>query len=836
MMLILSAGVSTVLAGMMTSLCTRSAAANMHEMKNTAATARTKKTSRVLCEVEECTVVCPSNWTDFEEFMFSPSCSDEAVSLKLLSSKWAPWAEDLAEQFNQERPDVNVEVILFDNNPELSENIINEAKTKTGLFDIFITPPDVMGDIAEEDGWADLTSFVDSSKERTEEWSDIFVGYRKWISQFQDKILMYPLDGDVLSMFYREDVLEEFGLKVPRTWEEYNEVASATHGKSYKNQTLVGSCVGRVKGCAGAYWANLVLSSMTQRNGMSSGSIFDTSDMKPLLGEALVQALEWMEIQAKFGASNEFEGCVGVNDMNDGTCVMTYNWGNSFMVHMNEGTVFEKGEGKLGVAMTPGSTHVLDRTTMKLVPCDEELCKSGGTFYDDIGWVNRSPYLAFGGWSCAVNNYTSSRRKGLAMEFCAYASSRKSSIKRIAQNASMALPGPDPFRKSQLDVALWTKNGYNQRSVIEYFNTISAALESKNAVLDIRFPTSTDIYQLLDSEVHDYLNGTVSNSIPEPERPNARVDVAERVTKEFNTMTDEYNSRASTRSTLLEQYQKLRNTYTIDVNMNYLGKPIRYYGYVIGTLTMILAIAFGIWTYVHRSIPVIKVAQPFFLILVCLGVFTFSSSIFPMAIEDQSFSVEVCDKACMSIPWLICLGWSILFSALYAKVRRINLVVSHAMAFRSVKISEKDMMLTFSILFTSNLVLIAIWNALDPLVWKRLELSSTESIGFCSVADPSSVTWKVIVALLGFLNGGLLIVANVEAYKARKIDTEYGESVYIGLIMLCFLQIILVGVPLFFIVNKNSMARFFSDFEHGIYHEHVRFALDICSQVSCVSK
>lgn len=403
MMLKLSAGVSTVVAVVMSLLCHRFATANMHEMKKTTATARNENTGRALCEVQECTVVCPSNWTDFEEFMFSPSCSDDVVSLKLLSSKWAPWVEDLAEQFNKERPDVNVEVILVDNNPELSENIINEAKSKTGLFDIFITPPDVMGDIAEENGWADLTSFVDSSKERTEEWSDIFVGYRKWISQFQDKILMYPLDGDVLSMFYREDVLEEFGLKVPRTWEEYNAVASATHGKSYKNQTLVGSCVGRVKGCAGAYWANLVLSSMTQRNGMSSGSLFDTSDMKPLLGEALVQALEWMEIQAKFGASDEFEGCVGVNDMNDGTCVLSYNWGNNFMIHMNEGTVFEKGEGTLGVAMTPGSTHVLDRTTMKLVPCDEELCKSGGIFYDDIGWVNRSPYLAFGGWYVKVS-------------------------------------------------------------------------------------------------------------------------------------------------------------------------------------------------------------------------------------------------------------------------------------------------------------------------------------------------------------------------------------------------------------------------------------------------
>ena len=163
----------------------------------------------------------------------------------------------------------------------------------------------------------------------------------------------------------------------------------------------------------------------------------------------------------------------------------------------------------------------------------------------------------------------------------------------------------------------------------------------------------------------------------------------------------------------------------------------------------------------------------------------------------------------MSLPWLLCLGWSILFSALYAKLRRINLVVSNAMAFRSVKISEKDMMLSFSLLFISNLILITLWTIFDPLVWKRYQLSPTESIGYCTVASGNPVAFKTILVLLGLLNGGVLIVANVEAYKARKIDTEFGESVYIGLIMLCFLQIVLVGVPLFFLVYDNSLARFF---------------------------
>ena len=367
-------------------------------------------TQRSLCELSDCTTVCPANLTDFQESMYSPSCNGKGVTtLKLLTSDQGLWATKAAEQFKKERPDVEIEIIKLDGNTALFQNIINEAKSKTGLFDIFITPPHVMGDIVEEDGFADLTGFVQSSAFRGEDWSDIFLGYRKWISQFQEKILLFPLDGDALSMFYRKDVLKEFGLQVPRTWDEYIAVANATHGKTFKNQTLTGSCVGRMKGCAGAYWANLVLSSMTQQKGMTSGSLFDTSNMKPLLGEAFVQTLKWMETQASFGPENELEGCVGINqnNMNAGACVLTYNWGNNFMVHLREDTMFERGEAELGIAMTPGSTHVLDRTSMKLVRCDEELCSSGGIYYDDIGWVNRAPYL-----------YVTSNLSILVSEFC----------------------------------------------------------------------------------------------------------------------------------------------------------------------------------------------------------------------------------------------------------------------------------------------------------------------------------------------------------------------------------------------------------------------------------
>ncbi|KAL3921905.1 MAG: hypothetical protein SGILL_002499 [Bacillariaceae sp.] len=802
------------------------------------------------CGLEECTVVCPANVTALQDTL--QACKeneqgnnsnngvvDDTVTLKFLTASFGDWIEPVTKQFSQERSDVNVELV-FVSLDELSREIINEARSRTGLFDGFITPPGVMGSIVEENGWADLRSYIESNSNSRRDWVDIFLSYRKWISQYQDQILMYPLDGDVLSLFYRQDVLDHFGLEIPRTWEQYNDVAAATHGKVFKNQTLIGSCIGRVKGCAGAYWANLVLSSMTQFRGTWEGHLFDSKDMTPLLGEAFEKMLEFMEIQTRYGPEDEFSDCVDLNSayLNDGSCVMSYNWGNTFKTMLHNGTVFQQGNATLSVYRTPGSTHVLDRNTMKLVPCNEELCPFA-SYYDDAGWVNRAPYLAFGGWyenigvlhecarrffllrcshlsscpmcrSCAVNNYTTPGKKDLATEFCAYASKKETSNKLIAQKASEAVAGPDPFRHTQLDVDLYGENGYPRESVEAYFDVLNTALDSDNAVVDIRFPTSSELYALLDEEVHDYLNGTIHGDFSQEVLLRTRKDLTRRVGRQFEEIITEYDSQASTRVPALEQYQKLRNVYkSNNTNRNQLGSGIRAYGFAIASVTMLLAGVFAFWSYQKRATPVVKASQPFFLILICLGVFVMASSIFPMAIDDGYAPVEACDRACMAIPWLITMGWSILFAALYAKLRRVNIVIRNAMAFRSIKVSERDVMLPFAVLFTSNLILMTIWTILDPLVWIRSNTSPTESYGACKIQEKDSASWKAIISLIAVLNGAALIGANLEAYRARNVDTEFGESSYIGLTMGSFLQVIAVGLPLFFLVNDNPTATFF---------------------------
>lgn len=144
--------------------------------------------------------------------------------------------------------------------------------------------------------------------------------------------------------------------------------------------------------------------------------------------------------------------------------------------------------GLVGVARTPGSTHVLDRETGRLVQCDAERCKHGEQ-YDDIGWVNRAPYAAFGGWAAAVAGNVSPMRKRFAADFFAYASSAQRSSIGVIPNATQdigSFNGQDPYRKSHFDVKKWVENGYTAEGVETYKDTIISSLSSKNLAIDIR--------------------------------------------------------------------------------------------------------------------------------------------------------------------------------------------------------------------------------------------------------------------------------------------------------------------------------------------------------------
>ena len=120
--------------------------------------------------------------------------------------------------------------------------------------------------------------------------------------------------------------------------------------------------------------------------------------------------------------------------------------------------------------------------------------------------------------------------------------------------------------------------------------------------------------------------------------------------------------------------------------------------------------------------------------------------------------------------------------------------------------TEKDVLTPFVVLMTLNFIILLSWTLVDPPVFERVYIDELTSYGRCKSEGSE---WKGFISALATLNFTALIIANVEAYKARSINDELSESKYIGLATLSMLQIFIVGVPLLVIVYQDPSAYFF---------------------------
>lgn len=115
-------------------------------------------------------------------------------------------------------------------------------------------------------------------------------------------------------------------------------------------------------------------------------------------------------------------------------------------------------------------------------------------------------------------------------------------------------------------------------------------------------------------------------------------------------------------------------------------------------------------------------------------------------------------------------------------------------------------------MFVLNTIVLATWTAVSPLRWTRIDRGnvdvyerSTNSYGTCYAETKE---WAPYLSIILALNFSMIVLANVQAYRARKITTDYAESKYIGIIMVSILQACCIGLPLIALVSDQPVANF----------------------------
>ncbi|CAB9524816.1 acid type B receptor subunit 1 [Seminavis robusta] len=257
-------------------------------------------------------------------------------------------------------------------------------------------------------------------------------------------------------------------------------------------------------------------------------------------------------------------------------------------------------------------------------------------------------------------------------------------------------------------------------------------------------------------------------------------------------------------------------------DLNYIDPAIIHLGYALLGIIAFMAIgsAFWLWYYQNTS-PIVRAGQPRFLFCIALGALISGLAIIPMSMQtdyrniknfgtgriqqEENPSISAADAACMAVPWLYGMGFVLIFSALFAKIYRVKLVYKAGRKMLRRKIGILDVMGLFSLSFVPEVAILLTWQLVSPFRWEReVHLQSSggmvlESVGGCT----SDHGWHFLLALLSF-HVLCLFYALVLCIQTKDIPTEFSESNWVSLAVLCIFQVTLLAIPVGAMVLETS--------------------------------
>ena len=330
------------------------------------------------------------------------------------------------------------------------------------------------------------------------QYRDVLPHYKK-VASWGDMAYMVPIDGDRHYLQYRRDLLmnpkyrAEFrkthgrDLTVPKTWPELQEIARFFHGRKLPNGAVISGMAEVTVSDAllGNYFIKRA-APYAKHPRVKGGFYFDLETMEPLVNtpgwvEALKDFIAAQDLYPKGGQTMSFFDTI--NAFGRGNVVFTDSWDDPFVEAMEPGNPLRN---KVGAALSPGSRKVWNRKTGK---------------WDEFPDVSYAPYIVYG-WTSGVAK--SSKHKVAAFDFLGF----YTNFRNHHADLRVGRFGMNPFRRSDLDVKLWTKSaGWDREVARSYVETLEAQADSRNRVLDLRIIRGQEYVYTLSVGVYRALTG-----------------------------------------------------------------------------------------------------------------------------------------------------------------------------------------------------------------------------------------------------------------------------------------------------------------------------------------
>ncbi len=363
---------------------------------------------------------------------------------------------------------------------ELFQKLLTDWSTGTNSIDVGVFASGWGVEMVDGGLLENLDPYI--AKDTKIHLQDIAPYFREYNQKIAGKTHLITIDGDFQMLYYRKDILEQKGLKAPRNWAEYMNVAKATHGMDMNGDgdADYGSCIFKKRNAQSYFAIMSIAAAFVQTKGTGHGIFFDPETMEPKVNnEAWVEAFKIYKSTGEYGPADELNQDIGDTRalVTGGRCALAIDWGDIGPLSIDKDGAAIKD--KMGAVIMPGTSRVLDEASGKLVACNATTCPYA------VDGINYAPFAAFGGWSGAINAKSPAKTKQAAYEFLSY-------MNQAAQSnvdVTMGWTGYNPYRNSQLDnTANWVKAGFSQAFAENYLGAIKDSLNSPNMASDIRIP------------------------------------------------------------------------------------------------------------------------------------------------------------------------------------------------------------------------------------------------------------------------------------------------------------------------------------------------------------
>jgi hypothetical protein len=184
-----------------------------------------------------------------------------------------------------------------------------------------------------------------------------------------------------------------------------------------------------------------------------------------------------------------------------------------------------------------------------------------------------------------------------------------------------------------------------------------------------------------------------------------------------------------------------------------------------------LIVLLMLWVFLNQSSPIVRLSSPVFCELILFGCLLQLTTVYFLTGEPTT-------NICRARAWFFCLGFSMTFTALFAKTWRIHQIYRQAKSFKNRPISTQALIGIMAVAMSPTVLLLALWSGINPMDGVPISDSTNSDQQILQCQCDNQWIWQ---GLLIGVNAVLVVYGIYVSIVTRKIKVPFNESKYIGL-------------------------------------------------------